>query len=377
MGTKKALISIFMGLIIALPMATFFMPNKQKSELENKYLTQPPTPTIDEIKDKTYMKQTEKFILDQFIFRYEFVEARTKLELAQGNRFINGVFVDDNMLFEKLKKPNEIIMSNNAKAINNFAKKYKNKFNTNIMLIPTASEFYPEKMPLFSEKTDQTTIIKDFYSHLKGVNTIDAFAPLSAACDEKIFYNTDKNWTSYGAYIGYTALARTLGYKPVTYDMFNVEHVATDFLGSNFSKILYGKKMADKIDLYNYAQENVFVDVIKYKGKTKQTYPTIFFKDKLQQTDKYNVFMNGDDSIAQIKTNVKNSKKLIIFKDSFSLSLMQFLPLHYEEILLVDLHLLNQPLSSVVDINEYTQALFLYNMSSFINDESLKKVDNL
>ncbi|MEG2429662.1 MAG: DHHW family protein, partial [Oscillospiraceae bacterium] len=229
MNSKKALISIFMGLIIALPMITFFMPVKEKSELENRYLETAPTPTVENIKDKTFMNKTEKFISDQFLLREALVATRTRLEMAQGNRYINDIFIGDNMLFEKLPTPNEKVMNENAIAINKFAKKYKHNMTTNIMLIPTASEFYPEQLPIFSQKTDQTKLIKSFTNKLNGVNTIDAFAPLSAACDENIFYKTDPHWTSYGAYIGYTALAKTLGFKPVTHDMFNIEHCSSDF----------------------------------------------------------------------------------------------------------------------------------------------------
>ena len=53
---------------------------------------------------------------------------------------------------------------------------------------------------------------------------------------------------------------------------------------------------------------------------------------------------------------------------------MQFLTLHYEEIAVVDLRYLNTPLSDYLDLADYDQALFLYNVGTFTENSSLRKV---
>ena len=86
------------------------------------------------------------------------------------------------------------------------------------------------------------------------------------------------------------------------------------------------------------------------------------------------MFLGQNNGLIQIKPNVANGKKLIVFKDSFANSVMQFLTLHYEEIAIVDLRYMNVPLSEYLDLSEYDQALFLYNVGTFTGDTSLKKV---
>lgn len=374
MNAKKLSIALFFSLLVVLPIVTLILPKQERSEIENRTLQEPPKMSGESLMDKSYMKDVEDYLSDHMVWREYFVAAKTRFELAQGRNEVNNVFISNKMLIENVSAPNQAEMDLTAEAINQFAEKYKDKMDVNMMLIPTASEFYPNNVPDFAAVQDQTEFIHSFYQKLKNVNSIDAFAPLSASTEEYIFYKTDHHWTSYGAYLGYSALSKTLGFKPATSDMFNIEHASYDFLGTLYSKVLYGENLKDRIDIYEYANGNPVADVIKYTDKNTQTYSSILFREYLDQKDKYSVFLGENESIVRVKTNVKNGKKLILFKDSFSHALMQFLPLHYEEILLVDLRYLNVPLSEYVDVNDYTQALFVYNMAGFVKDYTIKKV---
>lgn len=375
MNYKKLSIALFFAIIVILPMATFLLPKKSFSEMENRTLAKAPEFSFAKYKDKSYMKEVESFLSDHMVFREDFASTKTKLELLQGRKEVNNVFICDNMLIEKISEPEADTTNSNIDAINKFSAKYKNKLNTSIMLVPTASEFYSSQIPSYVSVQDQTKYISDFYAKLKNINTIDAYTPLAAVADNSyIFYRTDHHWTSYGSYVGYTAMGKTLGYKPATLDMFNVQHASQGFLGTLYSKVLYGDKLQDQIDLYHYSKGDVVTDVIKYTAKNTQTYQSILFKENLQKKDKYSVFLGGNDAVVKIKTSVNNNKKIIIFKDSFTHSMMQFLPLHYQEIVLVDLRYLNKPLNEYININEYQQALFVYNMAGFVNDNSIKKI---
>lgn len=378
MKYKKLSIALFFGIIVLLPILTFLLPKQTISEVENRELAKPPKMTVDNLLSKKFMKDTESFLTDHMVFRTQFASAKTKFELAQGKKEVNGVFIGDKMLLENIPKADKEITDVNINAINKFAEKYAGKIETNMMIVPTAIEFYPSEIPPFATTVNQTQYIQDFYSRLENVSCVDAYAPLAAAADSGyIFYRTDHHWTSYGAYIGYAAMGKTLGYKPATDDMFNIEHTTEDFLGTLYSKVLYGEKLNDKIDLYHYFSDGPVVkDVIRYTDKNTQTYPSIFFKENLQKKDKYTVFLGDNVPVVKIKTNTTNGKKIILFKDSFSHAMMQFLPLHYEEITLVDLRYLNRPLEEYVNLDEYQQALFVYNMNGIANDSSIKKIIN-
>jgi len=371
---KKVKVALFFAILVFVAMATFLLPKKTFSETENRMLATAPKINLEDIKDKSFMEKAESFMTDHIVFRNQLSSGKTKLELLQGKKEVNKVFICDNMLLENIKDPNNKITNNNIDAMNKFAAKYSGKIQTDIMIVPTAIEFYKPNISQFADTFDQAEYIQQYYARLKNINCIDSYAPLSAAAENNIFYKTDHHWTSYGSYIGYTSMAKSLGFKPVSYDMFNIEYASNDFLGTLYSKVVYGESLADKVDLYHYSKGDVVTDVVKYTGRSTQTFSSIFFKENLETKDKYSVFLGSNEALVRVKTNVKNGKKLIMFKDSYSHSLMQFLPLHYEEIALVDMRYLNKPLSEYINIEEYKQAIFIYNMGGFASDSSIKKV---
>lgn len=374
MNFKKATIGIFFAIMILMAMATFLLPKKAFSELENRDLEKAPKLSVDSLMDKTFMKNAEEFMADHIPFRSNFAQAKTKLELLSGKKEVNGVFITDKMLLENIAAPDAKTTASNIEAINGFAKKYAGRIDTQLMLVPTALEFYKNEVPPTAKLFNQTEYIKGVYDKLENVKTTDAYTAMVSSAENYLFYHTDHHWTSYGSYVGYTALAKSLGFKSATIDMFNVEHASHDFLGTLYSKVVYGEELADNIDLYHYAMGDVVTDVVLYTDKNTQTYPSIFFKENLEKKDKYTTFLGENRAVVEIKTKVDNGKKIIIFKDSYAHSLMQFLPLHYEEILLVDLRYLTSPLEEYANIGDYNQALFLYNVGGFAADGSFKQV---
>ena len=375
MDSKRILLALFFAVIFLFPIVSLIVPDETFSELENRTLKSAPTLSAETILDKSFMDDTETYMADHIVLRDEIAKAKSAIELAAGKRELGGVYVCSDKLVEHIDTPDKTVTAQNADAINAFAEKYKGKIDTTVMLVPTAETIYSSSLPMSAPYFDQTTYIKSFYDTLQNVNTVDAYAVLSAHQNEYIYYRTDHHWTSYGAYLGYTALAKSLNLKAATHDMFNIEHVANDFLGTLYSKALCHEDFADAIDLYTYSQGDPVSEVVRYMGKNTQTYSSLFFRENLEGKDKYTVFLGQNAPVVKINTNIKNGKKLIVFKDSYANSMMQFLTLHYEEIAVVDLRYLNVPLSEYqIDLNDYQQALFLYNVGTFTDDQSMRKL---
>ena len=76
-----------------------------------------------------------------------------------------------------------------------------------------------------------------------------------------------------------------------------------------------------------------------------------------------------------IYTDAATDNSLLIFKDSFSHSLVPFLALHYSKITLVDLRYLNQSFENWIDLDDYQQALFCYNFKDFAVNNDVQKVN--
>ncbi len=369
--SKKITVFMFFLILTLLPLVTLILPKEEFSEAENKKLAKWPSFSFSSIMDKRFMDGFDRFISDHFVLREQWISAKTTMEMMSGQREINSVFILDDMLIENIGKKDTDIFNKNVKTINEFAKKYKNQMTVAAMLIPTAADIYKDKLPKYSPVINQTDYINAFYDKLVDVETVDVEAALRTKADSYLYYRTDHHWTSYGAYLGYELLGKTLGYKPVTHSMFNTTLGSNKFLGTLYSKVLVKKELKDTIDLYRYIGNAPKLEVIVNNGTNETTYDSIFFEENLQTKDKYSVFLGKNQPFVTIKSSVKNGQKLIMFKDSYSHALMQFLPLNYEEITLVDLRYVAGDIRNYVDLKDYTAALFIYNMGAFVGDKSL------
>ena len=63
----------------------------------------------------------------------------------------------------------------------------------------------------------------------------------------------------------------------------------------------------------------------------------------------------------------------MIFKDSYAHSFVPFLTQHYNEIVLLDMRYLDD-YKKFVNIEDYNQVLFLYNISTFSQDQNIRKI---
>ena len=362
-------IAIFAVLLIVLPALTLFLPKKTFSENENRYLQEFPVPTLKTLEDKSFMSAFEKFFSDHFVLREKWIQLKNQMEIITNKKEINGVYLTEKRLIEH-QELNEDIIKQNTEAINSFAEKYKKP--TFLMIVPTES-IYTDQLPLMAPYFDQKKVIDSIYTASnKNLTCIDVFTPLLSAKNQYIYYNTDHHWTSLGAYLGYFSSAKPLGFAHNEIDKFNVEHASHDFKGTLYSKTLYEKSTPDTIDLYHLSTGEPQVTVTVNSGQKSSEHQSIFFRNYLDKKDKYNTFLGQNEPCVSVKTDVTNQKKLLIIKDSYAHSMVQFYMYHYSEITLVDLRYVNK-LSNYVSVDDYDQIMFVYNFASVNTDTSIGK----
>ena len=363
-------IAIFAVLLIVLPALTLFLPKKTFSENENRYLQEFPVPTLKTLEDKSFMSAFEKFFSDHFVLREKWIQLKNQMEIITNKKEINGVYLTEKRLIEH-QELNEDIIKQNTEAINSFAEKYKKP--TFLMIVPTAESIYTDQLPLMAPYFDQKKVIDSIYTASnKNLTCIDVFTPLLSAKNQYIYYNTDHHWTSLGAYLGYFSSAKPLGFAHNEIDKFNVEHASHDFKGTLYSKTLYEKSTPDTIDLYHLSTGEPQVTVTVNSGQKSSEHQSIFFRNYLDKKDKYNTFLGQNEPCVSVKTDVANQKKLLIIKDSYAHSMVQFYMYHYSEITLVDLRYVNK-LSNYVSVDDYDQIMFVYNFASVNTDTSIGK----
>jgi hypothetical protein len=297
------------------------------------------------------------------------------VELLLGKSEINDIYITDDMLIEKLEEPNYEEVNNSTTAINNLASRFTNP-DYYVLLAPTSAGIYLDELPTNAPQVDQKEFIDYVYGSLsEDVTSIDVYNTLYASKSEYIYYRNDHHWTSLGAYYTYNTAIQKLGFSPIAYDKFNIEHTTNDFKGTFYSKTLYDGIKADTIDIYTLDKSEGIESMTVNDGTSETVFDSLYDRSYLQTKDKYGMFLSENNPIVTIKTNVDNDKKLLIIKDSYANSFVPFLAEHYSEITVLDLRYIGITSENVVNVNDYNQVLFLYNASTFAQDENLKKMD--
>ena len=112
-----------------------------------------------------------------------------------------------------------------------------------------------------------------------------------------------------------------------------------------------------------------------YNDEKKKT-STMYKSDALNQKNKYEVFTGGNHSLINIKTLSESGKKLLVIKDSYANSFIPFLTSHYSSIDVVDLRYYMDDIQSLIKSDGITDILFLYNASTFNDDNSILNLEN-
>lgn len=100
---------------------------------------------------------------------------------------------------------------------------------------------------------------------------------------------------------------------------------------------------------------------------------TVYTLDKVNNLDKYDIFLGGASAYIEITNpNTNNNKELIIFRDSFGSSLAPLLLDAYSKITLIDIRYINS--DSYLKLLEFTNqdVLFLYSTLIVNNSSTLK-----
>ena len=100
---------------------------------------------------------------------------------------------------------------------------------------------------------------------------------------------------------------------------------------------------------------------------------SIYDRSFLDKKDKYSVFLGGNQALTVIKTDNPGGKLLLV-KDSYANSFVQFLLPHYSEIHIVDLRSFGMSLSSYADQAGITDMLVLYNLKGFTQETTIFRI---
>ena len=221
---------------------------------------------------------------------------------------------------------------NYANILSEFAAKYPNQ-SVYSMIVPKAGAFLS---PTDAEEDLHDPIqsfINNTYAKMTGVKTIDVFSKLEAHKDEYIYYRTDINWTSLGAYYASSAFLTEKGLKPLPLDSYETV-IQTGYAGSLYSFSKSDQNLKRNLDytVLRYPQTGYTLQYT-YDGEN-------WANGKAVNGEKFGysyVFIEGDQPCEVIRTDNHNGKTLMVVKDACGNALVPYMIDHYQTIIVLDL----------------------------------------
>ena len=365
---------VFSAIVILFTVIDIINSPKEFSELENRNLSQIPILSLESYIDTSFSSDYEKYINDQFFLRDKWIDLKSRIEYLLGKRENNDIiFGKDNYLFKKFTTFNDEMLKNNLNSIITFTNNYNKE--VDFFIIPNSYAIYDELTPRYLPLVDQLSLINSINSYLSlksndHISTINVAEELLKNKDDYIYYKTDHHWTSYGAYLAYLAYMDYLGLEIV--DINNLEKITiNNFLGTYYNRSKYFKADSDFITYYNILGLHIEID-----GKEQLSLMDL---DKFKGSDKYSAFLWGNNGLTKvINENISEERKgssILIFKDSYANSFIQFLSYNYEIIDIIDLRYFKESIRNFMKDKDYNEILIMYsfnNLSSDINIRRLK-----
>ncbi len=370
---KKFSAVLVMFLLIFMLLYTLFREKGEISFQENRSLAQFPKFNISEILNGKYSLDIIDFFSDQIAGRSKFMKIYSDISAGNIESKVNGVFVSDNMLLNGNINTSDI-SDTVAEKINSFAEKYNSSFY--FIAVPSSDGIYSNLLPEYIPSDFQSEQIQNFYNKLNPeIRKINAFNILKNFSDDYIYYRTDTKWTAYGAYCVYRTAIQKLGFIPVAYDKFTIEHITSEFKGNLYNRTLYEMPKNDFIDLY-YSDSINIQSITAYNQNLSESLRVLYDKSFLNSKYMYDIYLGENVPALKIKTGVNNNKKLMVIKDSYADCFIPFLTQHYSEITVISVDFPDFRFTDYFNINGYEQIIFVCGAENLLNPDIMNILDH-
>lgn len=361
---NKIIVAIFCLYIGGMFLLGLVVPDREFSEMENRYLQSFPKYSEDGLQSGQYMKEMGDYISDHMVFRDQWVGFQSSCEVLTGKKENNNVyFGNDGSLLQKIEIEDEAKLLEKTEYINTLADNVE--VPVHFGLIPTASEIWKEKLPEGAKTAPQRQWIETLYQTV-DVDTVDFFAGLEPHQEEEIYYKTDHHWTSLGAYYGANSIFEHLQMEKINLTAYEKCVVSESFYGTVYSKSGAWWSQPDTIEIYVPEQGKRVLS--NFRGKEQPG--KLYDYTKLDGKDKYAFFLGGNQPLCIVTSEASEEQKLLLIRDSFSDTLIPFLSERFGEIHLFDLRYNRLSIKEYVKENEIDRILVLYSFENYVEDEN-------
>ena len=356
---------LFCAFIGGMGVISLLLPDKDFSELENRYLQKPPKLSAESLGSGKFMTEAEKYVSDHIVGRDFWVAAKAWSERLSGKKENEGVYFGaKDTLINRVNVPDQSKLDQDMGYLDALVG------NVDVPvyfgLIPSAAAIWADRLPKGAPTADEKAVIDQLYFST-GASTIDLYGALSAHSGEDIYYRTDHHWTSLGAFYGANAIFEALGMEPLKLEDFQKTTVTDQFYGTSFSTSGVRWLPPDQIDTY-VPDEGVKV-TSWFKGAPEKG--SLYVDSYLDVKDKYSYFLGGRQPLCVVETEVRTGPRVLVIRDSYSDCLTPFLTQRFSQVHLFDPRDNLTSIKGYVEENEIDAVIVLFSFANFAAESNL------
>ncbi len=377
-----AVILVFLLSIFGVAGLHILADDRDFSQSENRVLADMPSLTFSGIFDGSFMKEFETYLTDQFPLRDKLISLKTYADRVVGKNEENGVYIGkEGFLFDAQSSYSEDKVKEITDAVVNFTSSKKGVKRA-FLLAPNSSYIYSDKLPSYLELPSQRDQIRNIYKLLKAdksmtwVNISSLFERSVKESDTQLYYKTDHHWTTRAAKKVFNVLKdkwnlTTTGgaYEDASAEpKYSFYTVSNSFQGT-LSSTAGVHDTYDSVEIC-MPKNSQGTYVVNFESATQKT-SSLFFSEKLENKNHYEVFLGGNYDKVIITTVSASGNSLLLIKDSYANCMIPMLTPYFSKIVVIDPRYLTDSMSSIVKENDFTHVLFLYNLNTLLEDTSL------
>ena len=360
--TKNSIITItFITILMIVLIINILKTDETISVAERRKLASFPELSISKLFDKSFANEFEAYTMDQFIGREELMSLKTFIELkVLGKKDVNNVYEYNGTIVKQEYPLNENSILNVTSKIQEIQNTYLDSSNNvYYSIIPDKNYFVNDEYL----KMDYSKVEELMTKNIDSAEYIEIFDCLEL--DD--YYYTDTHWKQENLEKVLDKFAIQMNFKDRIKTNF-VEQEITEFEGVYTGQLQVKTKQDSIKVLSNEIIENAKV----YNFETKK-YTSIYDLEKLNSSDKYDIYLSGAAALLTIENELANTEKeLIVFRDSFASSIIPLFTEGYKKITLIDTRYISPKiLKEYVELKN-SDVLFLYSILILNNSWTLK-----
>lgn len=359
--------ALFCGFLGVMFLLFLLLPREDFSQKEKRYLAEKPEAERESILSGRFGEELESYVDDHMPGRDFFVGLNAYYELLTGTQISQKVCVAaGDRLMEPPPVWNPAAVEKNMAAINAFAETVGQR--VDLMLVPSAGFILEDSIRGLHDPYEDDAAIREIYDQAgENVTCLDLTEQFLGMPGKKdLYYRTDHHWTSLGSYTAYRFYMEQAGREALPPEAFTVETIP-DFHGSTYSRSGLWLTRGEPLEIWDTGGRFTVTN-----EETETPHAGLFYRERLEELDKYTVFLDGNHSLVRIENpDALGKGKLLAIRDSFSNCLGTFLANNYETVVLADLRYYKQPLSELVQEEGFTDILVCYSIGNFLTDPNL------